>query len=232
MKPVSRLLVTLTFILLYSCNKHYDNFLLPKNKEKIIALQPLGYYDAGQLQFISREISNFYNRKVIILPPVNIPETFRLSKDAELYLADSILDMLSEILNDEIIEIVGLTHKDIYILKKEKNKTANPFFNYSVQNVFGLGDMSGNCSIISDYLFNSADTALFKHRLKTVVLHEMGHNIGLDHCTLDQCIMSDKNAKLFFLDDCGSDYCNKCKSNLKTKGLFMPAHPSLKNNTF
>jgi archaemetzincin len=232
MKPVSALIATLTFILLYSCNKHYDSFLLTKNKEKIIALQPLGDYDTVQLQFISRDISSFYNRKVIILPPVNIPETFRFSKDADLYLADSILDMLSELLNDEIIEIVGLTHKDIYILKKEKNKTANPLFDYTVQNIFGLGDMSGNCSIISDYRFNSTDTTLFKHRLRKVVLHEMDHNIGLDHCTFDQCIMSDKNAKLFFLDNSGNDYCNKCKSKLKTKGICMPGTPSLKNNAF
>jgi hypothetical protein len=88
MKPASALVITFIFILLYSCNKHYDNFLLNKNKEKIIALQPLGNYDTEQLHFISREISSFYNRKVMILPPVNIPETFRLSKDAELYLND------------------------------------------------------------------------------------------------------------------------------------------------
>ncbi|MGZ8552135.1 MAG: hypothetical protein ACXWV8_01935 [Chitinophagaceae bacterium] len=225
MKAVSAVIITFTFILLFGCNKHQDNFLLDKNKKKTIALQPLGDYDTGQLEYIAREINIFYNRKVIILPPLKIPQTFRLPGDTALYLADSILDRLSEILNDEIIEVVGLTHKDIYILKKEKNQTPNPLFNYTVQNVFGLGDMSGNCSIISDYLFNSTDTTLFKHRLRMVVFHEMGHNIGLDHCSLDHCIMSDKNATLFFLDNCGNDYCNKCKNRLKMKGLSIPVSP-------
>ena len=215
MKSASALTAAIISILLYSCNKQYDNFLLKKNKEKIIALQPLGEYHTEQLNFISHEISSFYKRKVIILNPITIPPTFRLVKDVELYSADSILNMLSGILNDEIIEVVGLTHKNIYILKKEKKKTKNPLFDYSVSDIFGFGDFPGNCAVISDFMFKTKDSTLFKHRLKTVILHEMGHNLDLDHCRFDQCIMSDQNGKLSFLDKCGNDYCHHCKSKLK-----------------
>jgi hypothetical protein len=48
----------------------------------------------------------------------HIPSTFRLVPDVELYSADSILNMFSGLLTDEIIEVVGMTNKGIYILNK------------------------------------------------------------------------------------------------------------------
>jgi archaemetzincin len=196
------------------CIKQKDNFFQEKNKNKIIALQPLDDYDIEQLSFISKEISNFYNRTVIILKPVNIPSTFRLAQDVELYSADSILNMFSGLLNDGIIEVVGLTHKNIYILKKETNKTTNTLLGHNVTVVFGFGDYPGNCSIVSDYLFKTNDTTIFKHRVRTVIVHEIGHNLGLDHCTRDGCIMSGENGKIPVLDKSGNDYCDHCKRKL------------------
>ncbi len=217
MKLTSALTAAIIFLLLFGCIKPYDNFLHSKYNQKIIALQPLGDYDRSQLNFIRTEIAGFYNRKVIILKTVNISQTFRLNKHVELYSADSILNMLSGLLNDEIIEVVGLTHKDIYILKKEINNTKNPLFDYSISPVFGFGDFPGNCSVISDFMFKTKDTTLSKHRIRTVIFHEMGHNLFLDHCRIDQCIMSDKNGNLSLLDKCGNDYCPDCKRKLKNK---------------
>ena len=214
MKSIFVFSSVIIILVLFGCTRSLENFYHSKNEKKIIVLQPLGNYETAQLNFISIEISNFYNRKVIILNSVNIPATFRTIKDGELYSADSILNMLSGILNDDIIEVVGLPHKNIYLLKKETNRIKVPFFDNSVQDVFGFGDFSGNCSVISDYMFKTKDTIIFKHRLRTVTFHEMGHNLGLDHCRVDQCIMSDNNGKLSLLDKCGNDYCPDCKSKL------------------
>ena len=200
---------------LSGCIRHQENFFQAKNQKKIIALQPFGDYNMNQLNFISKEISSFYNRKVIILKPIDIQATFRLINDVELYSADSILNLLSGVLNDDIIEVVGLTHKNIYILNQETNKTKDPLFDNSVQDIFGFGDFPGNYSVISDYLFKTKDTIIFKHRLRTVIFHEMGHNLGLDHCMVKQCIMSGKNGKISFLDKCGNDYCHHCKRKLQ-----------------
>ena len=217
MKSIFIFSSAIIIIVLSGCIRHQENFFQSKNEKKIIALQPLGNYDTKQLNFISQEISSFFSSKVIILKPVTIPASYQLIKDAEIYSADSILNMLSGILNDEIIEVVGLTHKDIYILKKEISKTKDPLFDYSVSAIFGFGDFPGNCSVISDYMFKTKDTILFQHRLRTVIIHEMGHNLGLDHCRVDQCIMSDKNGKLSLLDKCRNDYCPDCKRKLKNK---------------
>jgi len=204
----------LIILLLPGCIKHQENFFQSKNQNRIIALQPLGDYDGEQLSFIRQEISGFYNRKVIILKPISIPTTFRLTPGVELYSADSILNMLSGLLNKEIIEVVGLTNKNIYILKKNTNKTTGKLWSHNVSVVLGFGDYPGNCSVVSDYLFKTNDTTLFKHRLRTVIVHEVGHNLGLDHCTFNGCIMSDENGKIAVLDKSGNDYCDLCKRKL------------------
>jgi archaemetzincin len=201
-------------LVLHGCIKYKDNFFQEKNKNKIIALQPLDDYDIEQLNSISKEIGSFYNRSVIIMKPVNIPSTFRIAPNVELYSADSILNMFTGLLNDEIIEVVGLTTKNIYSLKKNTDKTTGKLWSHSISPFLGFGDYPGNCSIVSDYLFRTNDTTILKHRLKSVIIHEIGHNLGLDHCTVVGCVMSEENRKIPVLDKSGTDYCNLCKRKL------------------
>lgn len=209
-------------LLLSGCSKSRENFFQPGNQNKIIALQPLDNYNTKQLDFISKEIENFFNVKVIILQQVNLPESFRLEKEAKIYAADSILDMLSTKLDNEIIEIIALTHKSIYILRNDKTKYP---LDKGVQPVFGLADFTGNCAVVTDVLFSSSDTLVFQHRLRTTVIHEIGHNIGLDHCSSQRCIMSEQNGKLSALDNSETDYCTHCRKKLKK---INPAYPWLK----
>ncbi|MEP7374789.1 MAG: matrixin family metalloprotease [Chitinophagaceae bacterium] len=214
MRFIHAFISVITVLVLPGCIKYKDNFFQEKNKNKIIALQPLDDYDTEQLNSISKEIGSFYNRSVIILKPVNIPLTVHIAPNVELYSADSILNMLANLLNDEIIEVVGLTTKNIYILKKNTDKTKGKFWSDNVSPVLGFGDYPGNCSVVSDYLFRTNDTTLLKHRLKSVIIHEIGHNLGLDHCTVEGCVMSEENRKIPVLDKGGNDYCNLCKRKL------------------
>lgn len=214
MKLTAGIFLLATISLLVSgCSKGRENFFQPGNQSKTIALQPLDDYNSEQLDFIRKEIENFYNVKVIVLHQVSLPESFRLEREAKIYSADSILDMLSTKLNNEILEVIALTHKGIYILPK--NKTDNSLSGKRIQPLFGLADFTGNCAVITDVLFNSIDTAVFQHRLRTTVIHEIGHNIGLDHCASQRCIMSAQNGKLSALDKSGRDYCADCRRKLK-----------------
>lgn len=196
------------------CTRYQDNFLQERNKNKIIALQPLDNYDLYQLTFISKELSNYFKRNVVILKPLPIPFAFRIVPNAELYSADSILNMLSGLLNNEIMEVVGVTSKNIYIKKESSDKIINKPWRNSVSPVFGFGDYPGNCTVVSDYLFKTNETKLFQRRLRTVIFHELGHNLGLEHCIFIKCIMSGENGNISILDNSGNDYCYRCKRKL------------------
>jgi archaemetzincin len=204
----------LTILLLTGCARKQENFFQPGNQDKIIAVQPFNRYDTHKLDFICKEIGNFYNARVIVLNPVTIPETYRLPL-SQSYSADSILDLLSTKLSREIIEVVGVTSLGIGIKQKGKPRTTHPFHVYPVQRVFGLADFTGNCAVISDAYFRSADSTVFQHRLRTTVIHEMGHNIGLDHCSFERCVMAEQNGTLFGLDISENDYCINCRKKLK-----------------
>lgn len=89
---------------------------------------------------------------------------------------------------------IGLTEKSMYV-----------GLDFFPAEVYGY-TFENNC-IISDYLFGCCDP---KHdrRMTNVVLHEVGHMVGLEHCDSSHCLMFPgghvDNEKL----------CAKCKSKL------------------
>jgi archaemetzincin len=76
------------------------------------------------------------------------------------------------------------------------------------------GYIGGNASVVSDYRLQSGDRGLFENRLKKVILHELGHNLGLSHCSVDTCLMSETNGDIVKLNKTGDYYCKKCRQKL------------------
>ncbi len=104
---------------LIGCRKDSVISLKKNNQNKIIALQPLGEYDEQQLAVVCNQVSSFFNIRVLILKPVDIPETF-YNRHEQKYSADSLVGFLSKFGNETIVQVVGLTHKDIYTLREHK----------------------------------------------------------------------------------------------------------------
>jgi archaemetzincin len=214
------LLAILTLTALQTnCRKHSIISLTHSNSQKIIALQPLEDYDTGRLTTVSKEISAFFNIRVLILNPVNVPQSAYSSNKKypgnDGYFADSLVQFLSQFINDTIITIVGITYRNIYTLKKftvQLDKKISVF--HEPYTIFGLGYIGGNTSVVSDYRLQSVDRGLFENRLKKVILHELGHNLGLSHCTVDSCLMSETNGDIVKLNKTGGNYCKKCRQKL------------------
>lgn len=208
-------IITIASILfLTGCHKTSFISLKTNNQNKIIALVPLEMHNQAELMAIQRRLSNFFNIHVMILGSLAIPPAFR-DTAADSYSADSLAVFLKRFTNDSVVEVVGITHEDIYAFQEydiqRKNRTGLPGFS---KNVFGLGYLPGNACIISDYRLMSTDTGLLYNRLRKVIIHEIGHNLGLRHCSDDQCLMSAANGNMEILNKKTGDFCTSCRKKL------------------
>jgi archaemetzincin len=176
-------------------------------QNQYIAFQPLGDFNVQETEQVINEVALFYHKKALVLKPMAIPQTFYHTALHQ-YSADSIIHLLAKLQNDTVTSIIGLTHQPIFTIK---NAGKMPYYN---ENIFGMGYQPGNACVVSDIRFMSTDKALYAHRLKTVILHEKGHNLGLPHCNNNQCIMSEKTGDIVFMDKTGNDYCARCKNIL------------------
>ncbi len=118
------ILISTITLFLISCKKNSIISLKNSNQNKIIALQPLGEYNEQQLALVRNQLNKFFNTRVIILPSVDIPETFD-NINQEKYSADSLIMFLSKFQNDTIVEVIGLTHKDIYTVREHQGQFNN-----------------------------------------------------------------------------------------------------------
>ena len=180
----------------------------------IIGLQPIGHYSPDQLQFIQKELYAFFKVPVIILNEKEMPASFVNRSKGERYSADSIIKWLAHTAPDSITKVVGLTHKDIFTTVKENGHIKEPQSKYAVWGIFGLGYQPGRSSVISDHRLQTSDPSRFRHRIRTVVIHELGHNQGLPHCPTPKCIMNNANERIQTVDLSADTYCSVCKSRL------------------
>ena len=117
----------------------------------------------------------------------------------ERYRADSIIHWLSRRAGkDEVI--IGVTAQDISTTKDSHDDWG----------VMGLGNCPGHACVVSSHRVRN------KNNFYKVIIHEMGHNMGLPHCNVKTCFMRD--AEGHDTTDEETDFCEKCKAVLKSKG--------------
>jgi len=201
------LVIVLVVFSSLSCRKQLSFSLAKNGRNEIIAIQPLDDFDVSSIDSVINEISKVYDRRVIILPSIKIPDTF-INQETNKYSADSILNLLSEFQKDNVVEIIGLTNYPIFTTKQIKQIT------YLDDKIFGMSYQPGNTCVVSDYRLKTGNQKLYNRRLRNVIMHEVGHNLGLSHCPNDKCIMSTETGRYENLDLGNDEYCDKCKGEL------------------
>jgi len=84
---------------------------------------------------------------------------------------------------------------------------------YKGKPVLGLSEENGN-SIVSTYMLQEGDENLNEWDALKVMLHELGHGIGLKHCKTNGCLMTKIDTKKD-LDSQRLEFCNDCKKEIR-----------------
>jgi archaemetzincin len=117
-------------------------------------------------------------------------------------------DVLLEWLPDQVTEagiVLGLTTVDI-------STTKPPFEDWGI---FGLGELPGDAAVISTYrLRKGADAEKLRWRTTITAIHEVGHTLGLDHCTEQGCVMQDAEGGIANTDSSTGHLGPDCRARL------------------
>lgn len=176
-------------------------FLLScKQQPKVLVIQPLGDFPVVQAEKVLEEVSHLYPYTMM---KKNIPFPARAYyKERGRYRADTLIRFLKENIGEDSV-IVGLSSKDI-------STTKNGVKDWGIM---GLGYRPGNSCVVSTYRLSdkSREEQFFK-----VVLHEIGHTQGLNHCPEQTCFMRDAEGGNPLDEETG--FCERCKDKMKAKG--------------
>ena len=191
-------MIFVSLVLILGCRNPSHFSLAANNQNQTIAFQPLDNYPSENLQIVANQIAAYFDRKVNILKPAAIPKTY-FSPVVKMYAGDSIVQMLSRLRPDTIAEIIGVTNQPLYTMTD-----GDPMLYFNT-GILGFSYQPGNACVGTDSDIEVKKT-LSKDRLRNNILHEIGHNMGLEHCTDTKCSMMKRNT--------GDNYCEACRKKL------------------
>lgn len=171
-----------------------------------IGLLRLGKIDEELFAQAKKEIELFYNAESIDLGEKALPKLAYYTPRNR-YRADKLIDWLLEVRPDSVDFILGLTTSDISHTKGDIEDFG----------IMGLAYRPGRSGIVSTFRVGKKAKGQhqFVERFSKIVLHELGHNFGIEHCTHSKhCLMRDAYGTVITLDSEPKDVCEKCRKRL------------------
>jgi archaemetzincin len=173
-----------------------------------VCLQPLAPYDPQMLLAAERGIAQLWTFRVRDLSPQALPDS-AYYPPRKRYRAEKLLRHLEQRVQPQIgcDYVLGITAADVSTTKG----------NAADWGVFGLGEMPGPAAVVSTYRLGGrgASRRQVAVRVVKVVNHELGHNLGLDHCATKGCLMEDARGTIKTVDDETGLLCGACRSRLR-----------------
>ncbi len=166
-----------------------------------INIQPLGKVSPEYIALVKKSVKSFYGYDCVILPKKEITKDMLSPIKKRIDANKALRNNLS------FDNLLIITEKDIC---HKKNKQ-NPEWG-----ILGLGLRPGKTCIISTFrLRKDASKQKILERLEKVVLHEIGHNLGLKHCINNkECMMNDACGTVSQVDNEKVWFCEKCREQL------------------
>lgn len=184
-------------------------------KEKTVAIQPFEKNNPQLIDSISSAIKEVYGYNIIVLEAINYPKNSFINVKSPRYRADSIIKFLKTELPKNANYIIGVCEKDISTTKKDsKGNTLQPLSKYQDWGVFGLGYRPGISCVVSSFRTDKLSSKFYE-RMQKISVHEIGHNLGLPHCSYSKfCVMNDAAETIKTVDRVNLSLCENCKKKL------------------
>lgn len=171
--------------------------------ERVLVIVPLGKPDPKLVNFIAASVERRFKLDVHIADPVPLPKEAWYAPRKR-WRADTILDHLDAMELEGAWRVAGITERPISTTKDE-------YFDWGIA---GLGTLDGRSSVLSSYYFRRFKKKApkkYQRYMENLVLHEVGHTLGLDHCPLDRCIMADAHGKAVTAAEKSiNEFCPRC----------------------
>jgi archaemetzincin len=191
------------FILSLSLLFNAEIFAKERNKEMGILLVAVGEIDKNVMDWLRNDLTKVFNKNVFIGKEMPEPN-YAYHKKRNQYLSTAILNAIMQQKEYAPYEkTLGIVDHDLFV----------PELN------FVFGQASPKAAIISltrlrqTFYHLPEDQHLFRQRVLTETVHELGHTFGLEHCGNSRCVMFFSNS-LMDTDRKGSEFCPSCKSKL------------------
>jgi archaemetzincin len=203
-----RHLLPIIIIVLYSCSTKKEvqpiQHLNPnqsKNAEPAILYVLMNVKKMDPMERAMKRASAYYSQPYVV-EHAPLPQNAFHPKRKRC-IGDSLIKYLHAINNGRYTFVAGLTDMD---LCTNKNGVED-------WGIFGLGSLSNNGCITSGKRLNkNVSNKQYEDRLTKVILHEIGHNHGVNHCvTPEPCFMKDAKGKISTVDNEPLHMCQSCK---------------------
>jgi len=159
----------------------------------IVELVTLGDFPHELATAVAAGLREELDVEVVTAPEIPLPEAAYYPPRRR-YRADRLLEFLNERLAGEpaATRVLGLTTVDI-------STTKPPHRDWGV---FGLGELGGRSCVISTFRLrrSARDDDHLRFRVVTTAVHEVGHTLGLEHCTEPGCVMRDAEGSIRTVD--------------------------------
>lgn len=166
-----------------------------------IMVVPLGTVEIEVAVELAAALAEIFNCRVERGDRLTLPAR-ALNPARGQYLSSAILAMLQQSKPGNVSLVLGVTDCDLYL----------PPLNFA----FGEADHEGGVAVISvtrlreEFYGHPVNDELFRRRMITEGVHEVGHVLGLDHCPDPRCVMHFSNT-LADTDRKGNDFCANCR---------------------